>query len=650
MHNRFRKLAISFLLCCFVFITNAQYQFNDYVVPQKIAERYSFSPDKIPLVLPNYAKLSTEDFKAFLQTSAYDKYTLFISGRIYLEWNDVEKYLNAVLFRVVPDSLKGKLHVYPCRSTLANSFALPDGSIFLNIGLLAEMDDEAQLAIVLGHEAAHYMHHDHHFSYKKKLETVRTKAGEKRELRQFENAHDDREQEKAADFLGFELAKKAGYTISSGILLFRTLHYSDMMKSRKAKKTRLTTLDTDHSKKEELLQNHPELKDRVDYLAAYSEKHKADEARKNIELDDTGFLKITNIAKHQNMIILLEGNLYRKCIEVAFMYHLNDPEDLQSLYFLSESLRRYLYTNVKNEDMSFLTEDDYSETFKSTQGIYHDLTRLFVDSVKYQNVKNKLDKEVEEKQYPETYKQAFDYFLSQAIRANITESYLTMALATEDTNVLKSTIHNYLQHPDANYKEYAKVLLENALDSLLMSNKKEIVLCSTIDFVKLNKNEAIMLYEKSEKESKQFFNALLTSAKTYSKKEILSIDSIIEQKFEMAQKIYNCASGMQLVYHKAKDNPKTGSYYNLKKQNNVSLFKISPEYWMFFKEQQLRSIIFYDVMSVVSRKTQMVYFDYYSFDITHVFPTTHWHYSETARLTPKNYSEQLKNCIVDDNR
>jgi Zn-dependent protease with chaperone function len=646
MHNRFRKFAISFLVCCLTFSTNAQYQFNDYVVPQKIAERYCFSPDKTPLVLTNYAKLSAEDFKAFLQTSAYDKYTLFISGRVYLEWNDLEKYLNAVLSRIVPDSLKGKLHVYPYRSTLANSFTLPDGSIFLNIGLLAEMDDEAQLAIVLGHEAAHYMHHDHHFSYKKRLETVRTRTDEKRELRQFENAHDDREQEKAADFLGFELAKKAGYTISSGILLFRTMHYSDMMESRKEKKSRLTTLDKDHSKKEELLQNHPELQDRVDYLAAYSEKHKANEARKNIELDDAGFLKLTTIAKHQSLIILMENNLYRKCIEAAFIYHLSNPEDLQPLYFLSESLRRYLYTNVKNEDMSFLTEDDHSGAFMSTQGIYHDLTKLFVDSVKYQRVKNKLDKE--EGPYPETYKQAFDYFLSKAIRANITESYLTMALAAEDTNVIKSTVHNYLQHPDANYKEYAKALLENRLDSLLMSNKKEIVLCSTIDFVKLNKNEAVMLYEKSEKESKQFFNALLTSAKTYSEKEILSIDSLIEEKFEMAQKIYSCASGMHLVYHKAKENPKTGSYYNLKKQDNVSLFKISPEYWMFFKEQQLRSIIFYDAMSFISRKSQVSYFDYYSFDITHVFPTTHWHYNETVKLTPKNYSEQLKSCIADD--
>ncbi len=41
-----------------------------------------------------------------------------------------------------------------------NAFALPDGSIYFHTGLLARMENEAQLATVLGHEIAHFINRD----------------------------------------------------------------------------------------------------------------------------------------------------------------------------------------------------------------------------------------------------------------------------------------------------------------------------------------------------------------------------------------------------------------------------------------------------------------------------------------------------------
>ncbi|MBI3448265.1 MAG: M48 family metalloprotease [Acidobacteria bacterium] len=41
------------------------------------------------------------------------------------------------------------------RDPTLNAFALPNGSIYVHTGLLARLDNEAQLAIVLGHEVAH---------------------------------------------------------------------------------------------------------------------------------------------------------------------------------------------------------------------------------------------------------------------------------------------------------------------------------------------------------------------------------------------------------------------------------------------------------------------------------------------------------------
>jgi predicted Zn-dependent protease len=44
------------------------------------------------------------------------------------------------------------------RQSQLNAFALPNGAIYINTGLLAQMDNEAQLATVLGHELTHFTH------------------------------------------------------------------------------------------------------------------------------------------------------------------------------------------------------------------------------------------------------------------------------------------------------------------------------------------------------------------------------------------------------------------------------------------------------------------------------------------------------------
>jgi Zn-dependent protease with chaperone function len=640
--NYFLKYRLTAILFVFASFLHAQYQFSDYVMPKKIASRYNFAPDlKNPFVI-NYAALAPEDFDAYSKTCAYNKYNLFISGSVYLEWDDVENYLNVVLNTILPDSLRNKLHVYPYRSTISNAFTLPDGSIFINIGLISEMDDEAQLAVILGHEAAHFIHHDNHFTYKKKLETVRI-DGDGKELKQFENAHEDREQEKAADFLGFDLAKNAGYNISSSVLLFQSLNYSDMLENRRRKKSRMTSLNPDRTKTIELLQTHPELKDRIDYLVDYTLKSGMKNAKSFIVLDETNFFKLTTVAKHQNLIILLENNWHRTCIESAFIYHLNDPEDKQTLYSLCEALRRFMYTDVKKEDAGFLTDNDHSGAFELSRGIFNDLTKLFVDSVKYKRIKDKINGQYA--QPPDTYKQAFDYFIQKALKKNIVESRLTYALAMEDTSISRNSIRDYLRCPEAKYKEYAQALLSDKIDASLKGNSKEIVFCSSIDFVTLNKNEAVVQYERSENESKKFFDELSQSVKLYSGKQVVSINSMIEADFAMAQKIYTCARGMRYAYHRAEDEVKTESYYNLKKQKDVNFFKISPEYWMFFKENNLRSMEFYDAISVISKRKELYRVGYYSYNTTREFPTASQHIEETGKLGPRTYSTLFQRCI-----
>ena len=48
-----------------------------------------------------------------------------------------------------------------------NAFALPDGTIVIHTGLLATLENQAQLASILGHEIAHVTHKDGYRGYKR---------------------------------------------------------------------------------------------------------------------------------------------------------------------------------------------------------------------------------------------------------------------------------------------------------------------------------------------------------------------------------------------------------------------------------------------------------------------------------------------------
>jgi predicted Zn-dependent protease len=64
-------------------------------------------------------------------------------------------YMQGIAERLYPE-LAGTVRVRLVRSPFLNAFALPNGSIYVNQGLAARFENEAQLATVLAHEIAHF--------------------------------------------------------------------------------------------------------------------------------------------------------------------------------------------------------------------------------------------------------------------------------------------------------------------------------------------------------------------------------------------------------------------------------------------------------------------------------------------------------------
>lgn len=74
-----------------------------------------------------------------------------------LETPALVAYLQSVGQPLVPTEAAQRVgfRFHVLRSPVANAFALPNGSIYLTVGLLAHLDNEGELAQVMGHEISH---------------------------------------------------------------------------------------------------------------------------------------------------------------------------------------------------------------------------------------------------------------------------------------------------------------------------------------------------------------------------------------------------------------------------------------------------------------------------------------------------------------
>lgn len=89
-------------------------------------------------------------------------------GLIYRN-TELSKYIQQLGQDLQPEKVKNtfRLEFYVFRDPSVNAFALPNGNIYINLGLLNKLDNEAQLAFVMAHEAAHII--ERH-SFKGKIE------------------------------------------------------------------------------------------------------------------------------------------------------------------------------------------------------------------------------------------------------------------------------------------------------------------------------------------------------------------------------------------------------------------------------------------------------------------------------------------------
>lgn len=152
----------------------------------------------------------------------------------YILYNDpLGVYVNKVADEVLKEKpvLRKKLSFYVMRSSAVNAFTTDQGIIFISIGLLSQLENEAELAFILCHEIIHYQK-EHGLDLLLEVDKIDQKTSQKYVLDKTIIDKDvfkysfSRELETEADMEGFELYKETNYDLQSLTGVFNVLAYS----------------------------------------------------------------------------------------------------------------------------------------------------------------------------------------------------------------------------------------------------------------------------------------------------------------------------------------------------------------------------------------------------------------------------------------
>ena len=202
--------------------------FNDYqrmISSGPIPKAFTISTaDKISQKeAEDQLNMSGKDRKEFIKSVNYSIDELLQSGMIVFG-DETSKYVQDVANKLLanhPDLLN-ELQFFVMKSNITNAMSTDQGIVFVTLGLLAQIENEAQLAYVLAHEITHYTQkhmqrgfeegkHAHYRSYDEMVMDMSARS---------------REKENEADVIGVKLFHESGYSEEDITGVFNILMYS----------------------------------------------------------------------------------------------------------------------------------------------------------------------------------------------------------------------------------------------------------------------------------------------------------------------------------------------------------------------------------------------------------------------------------------
>jgi hypothetical protein len=344
--------------------------------------------------------------------STFEIDDILLSGKVL--FNDpMSNYCNKVVDKVLENnpSLRSNIKVYVIQVPYVNAFTTSDGHIFITTGLLAQVETEAQLALIVCHEIIHY-------TEKHSLEAV--KQEEKFDKRDSEYKNLSRVDkliaqsnfsilnEKEADAKGLELFLKTSYSTSTVLGTFDVLQYSylpfdDVKFSKTFLENRILKIpnewtldytneisgyedklakanegiddgddDNDEVDEDELYKTHPDVDERRDLIR---DKIKVDNTGKSTYLvSESELNSVREMARFELSYLYAIRHEYVKCIYNSFLLQKKYPDNLylkRMIAFSMSSLSAY----SSEGEISEVTEN-YKEIEGKQQSLYYLIDKL----------------------------------------------------------------------------------------------------------------------------------------------------------------------------------------------------------------------------------------------------------------------------------
>lgn len=221
------------------FILQVPAQVNDFSKDYTLLR----SSGTIPEIFLKSAKEQTQQEVAKLKNDVDKKFkTQFItsnnhfirdfllSGQVLIN-DPLTAYVNNVATKVLeqnPEANAQPVQLFVTKSPEVNAYAFDKGFIFVNIGLLAQLENEAQLAYILAHEMIHInkKHSVTEYLKHKNSETIVASGRAEEDDEILAMYRFSKEQETEADISGLDLIKKTNYSITAVNGALDVLQYS----------------------------------------------------------------------------------------------------------------------------------------------------------------------------------------------------------------------------------------------------------------------------------------------------------------------------------------------------------------------------------------------------------------------------------------
>ena len=420
---------------------------------------------------------------------------LLLSGRVL--FNDpVTKYLNKVAKQVLrrEKKLLKELRFYVLKSTAVNAFSTDQGIIFFTTGLMAQLENEAQLAYIIAHEVSHYTEKHVKESYVERQNLEKSRGRYKR--LSYDEAVDqlstyNKDNELEADQKGIDLYLGTQYAVDEVFSSFEVLLYSYLPFDERVFDStwfdtefmqipgsffpdtiRQITLEEDYDDEGS---THPNIKTRIERAADYI-GDKNSRGDKKFLVGEEEFKKVRTLARFELINLELSSRNYGEALYEIYILQEEFPDNK----FLDLSFVKCLYGLAKYKNHGRYNE--VTPKIKKVEGesyVLHkflrNISRAQLNVITYRHLHDMKQKYPNDPIFDDYYQDfKIEFAMNSKVKFDELKSENYDVYNTQlDSNLLTFDVEDSIKKVDASdLSKFQKIKLKKKLRSLLKEDEE----------------------------------------------------------------------------------------------------------------------------------------------------------------------------------